>query len=141
VTGEGPLPEWPAGTVAILATAGAVPHAIPVSTAVRAGPRRVLLALARTRVSLARLREDPRCTLTVVAAGDVAFTAHGRAAVVQEPMTVAESVVAVAIDVDDVQSHADPRFAIDAGVGWRWVDDEAAVRDAAIHEALRRLAG
>ena len=56
-------------------------------------------------------------------------------------MDVAESVVAVAIDVDDVQSHVDPRFAIDAGVGWRWVDDKAAVRDAAIHEALRRLAG
>jgi len=141
VTGEGPLPEWPAGTVAILATAGAAPHAIPVSTAVRAGPRRVLLALARTRASLARLREDPRCALTVFAAGDVAFTAHGRAAVLQEPMAVAESVVAVAIDIDDVQSHADPRFVIDAGVGWRWVDDEAAVRDAAIHEALRRLAG
>ena len=135
------LPEWEDGNVAILSTIGDAPHAIPVSTAVRAGPRRVLLALARRRTSLARLREDPRCALTVLAAGDVAFTAHGRAAIVQDPMDVAESVVAVAIDVDDVQSHVDPRFAIDAGVGWRWVDDKAAVRDAAIHEALRRLAG
>ena len=141
MTGGDPLPDWPPGTVAILTTAGDAPHAIPVSTAVRAGPRRVLLALARRRTSLARLREDPRCALTVLAAGDVAFTAHGRAAIVQDPMDVAESVVAVAIDVDDVQSHVDPRFAIDAGVGWRWVDDKAAFRDAAIHEALRRLAG
>jgi hypothetical protein len=135
-----PLPEWPAGTVAILATAGGPPHAIPISTAVRAGPHRVLLALARTRVSLTRLRDDSRCALTVLAEG-VAFTAHGRAAVVQEPMEVAESVVAVAIDVHEVQSHADPRFALEAGVAWRWVDDEAAARDAAIHEALGRLAG
>jgi len=134
------LPDWPRGTVAILSTAGDAPHAIPVSTAVRAGPSRVVLALARTRASLHRLREDPRCALTVVAAG-VAFTAHGRAAVVQEPMEIAASVVAVAIDVDDVQSHADPRFAIEAGVAWEWVDDEAAARDAAIHEALQRLHG
>jgi flavin reductase (DIM6/NTAB) family NADH-FMN oxidoreductase RutF len=141
MTSGDPLHDWPPGTVAILSTAGAAPHAVPISTAVRAGPRRVLLALARTRASLARLRDDPRCALTVLAAGDVAFTAHGRATVVQEPMDVAESVAAVAIDVDDVQSHADPRFAIDAGVAWRWVDDEAAARDAAIHEALRRLAG
>ena len=134
------LPDWPAGTVAILSTGGDAPHAIPVSTAVRAGPGRVVLALARTRASLDRLREDPRCALTVVAAG-VAFTAHGRAAVVQDPMEVADSVVAVAIDVHDVQSHADPRFAIEAGVAWRWVDAEASTRDAAIHEALRRLHG
>lgn len=135
------LPEWPAGTVAILATTGGTPHAIPVSTAVRAGPSRVLLALAGTRTSLARLRADPACALTVIAAGDVAFTAHGRATVVQDPMDVADRVVAVAIEVDDVQHHADPRFAIEAGVRWRWVDPEAAERDAAIHEALRRLAG
>jgi Pyridoxamine 5'-phosphate oxidase len=135
------LPEWPAGTVAILSTAGGPPHAIPVSTAVRAGPRRMLLALADTRASLARLRADPRCALTVLAAGDVAFTAHGRAAIVEDPMAVAAAVVAVAIEVDEVQSHADPRFAIEAGVRWRWVDDDAAERDAAIRAALATLDG
>jgi hypothetical protein len=125
----------------VLSTGGGPPHAIPVSTAVRAGSRRVLLALARRRGSLARLRDDPRCALTVLAAGDLAFTAHGRATVVQDPMEVADAVVAVAIDVDAVQSHDDPRFVIEAGVRWRWVDPEAAERDAAIHEALRALAG
>lgn len=60
------LPEWPAGTVAILATAGDAPHAIPVSAAVRAGPRRILIALATARGSLARLLADPRVSLTIV---------------------------------------------------------------------------
>ena len=115
------LPEWPPGTVAVLSTAGRAPHAIPVSTAVRAGPRRVLLALARTRTSLARLRQDPACALTVLAAPDLAFTACGRATVIQD--------------------HADPRFTIEGGVRWRWTDPDAAERDAIIHEALRRLAG
>ena len=135
------LPEWEPGTVAVLATAGPAPHAIPVSTAIRAGPRRVLLALAPTRASLANLRRDPRCALTVLAGGDVAFTAHGRAAVVQDPLAGAEGVVAVAIEVDAVQPHADPRFAIEGGVRWRWVDAEAAELDAAVDAALAALAG
>jgi hypothetical protein len=135
------LPDWPPGTVAVLSTVGRPPHAIPVSTAVRAGPSRVLLALARTRESLARLRDDPACALTVLAAPDLAFTASGRATVIQDPMEAAEAVVAVAIEVDDIQDHADPRFTIEAGARWRWTDPDAAERDAVIHEALRRLAG
>ena len=135
------LPRWEPGTVAVLSTAGDPPHAIPVSTAVRLGPRRAALALARTRASLERLRTNPACALTIVAGQDVAFTAHARATVVQDPMTVAANVVAVVLDVDDVQDHADPRFAIEAPVAWRWVDAEAAERDAAIRAALADLDG
>jgi flavin reductase (DIM6/NTAB) family NADH-FMN oxidoreductase RutF len=135
------LPEWRAGTVAVLSTAGAAPHAIPVSTAVRAGPRRILLALARTRDSLARLRADPRCAVTLLAAGDVALTAHGRAAIVEDPLAGAEGVAAVAVDVETIQSHVDSRFRVEDGVRWRWTDAEAERRDAAVHAALERLAG
>src|SRR5205823_5256786 len=56
---DGVLPDWPAGTVAVLATGGPAPHAIPVSTVLRAGPRTIVLALAAGRDSLARLRADP----------------------------------------------------------------------------------
>ena len=70
------LPDWPAGTVAVLPTGAGEPHAIPVSTPVRKGPRTVVLALGRE--SLARLYEDPRCALTILAAGNVAATAIGR---------------------------------------------------------------
>jgi hypothetical protein len=135
------LPQWEPGTVAVLATAGDPPHAIPVSTAVRLGPRRAALALARSRASLARLRADPRCALTMLTTGDVAFTAHARATIAQEPMAVAESVVAVVLEVDDVQDHADARFTIERGVAWRWVDAEAAERDAAIRAALAEIDG
>jgi hypothetical protein len=141
VGGPAALPEWRPGTVAVLSTAGGAPHAIPVSTAVRVGPRRVLLALARTRESLERLRGDPRCALTILAAGDVALTAHGRAAIVEEPLAGAEGVAAVAVEVDAIQSHGDPRFRIDDGVSWRWTDAEAARRDEAVHAALAGLAG
>ena len=80
------LPDWPVGTVAILSTGGGAPHGIPVSTALRAGPRTVLLALALRRESLARLRTDPRCALTILDGRDLAFTAHAHAEIVQEPM-------------------------------------------------------
>jgi hypothetical protein len=135
------LPSWDDGTVAILSTGGGAPHAIPVSTGVRAGPDRILVALALRRESLARLREDPRAALTLLTGGDVAVTAHCRATIVQEPMTISDRVAAVALDVLEIQDHGQPRFVIEEGVRWRWTETEAADRDAQIRAALRDLAG
>lgn len=131
------LPDWPPGTVTILATAGDPPHAIPVSAAVRAGPRQVLIGLAASRGSLARLRADPRVSLAIIAEA-VAVTAHGRARVLDDALP--EGVVAIEIEVHDVQDHDRPTFAIEAGVRWRWTDAEAQRRDAEVHAALARLA-
>jgi len=133
------LPEWTPGTVAILSTGAGHPHAIPVSTGVRAGDRRVVLALALRRESLSRLREDPRCALTILAEGDVACSALGRATVLQEPMEISDRVAAVAIDVDEIQDHNQPRFEIQAGVRWRWTDEDSERRDAEIRAALAAL--
>ena len=134
---ETALPEWPPGTVTILATAGEAPHAIPVSAAVRAGPRLALVGLAGSRGSLARLRADPRVALTIIAPG-VAVTAHGRARVLDEALV--DGVVAVAIEIHEVRDHDRPTFTIEAGVRWRWTDSEAERRDAEVHAALARLA-
>ena len=133
------LPEWPAGTVTILATAGDTPHAIPVSAALRAGPRRALIALAATRGSLARLRADPRVSLTIVCEG-IAVTAYGRARVLDDEPLV-PGVIAVEIDVDRVQDHDRPTFEIQSGAVWRWTDADAERRDAEVRAALARLAG
>jgi hypothetical protein len=130
------LPEWEDGTVAILSTGAGAPHAIPVSTCVRAGPRTVLLALAQRRESLTRLRTEPRCALAIVTAG-VAITAHATATILDD---LNDAVVAVRLDVDEIQDHDQPTFAIDAGVQWRWTDDEARERDAQLRAALRALA-
>lgn len=134
------LPDWPAGTVCVLATSGAGgPHAIPVSTALRAGDDRILLALARTRGSLERLRADPRVALTVLAEADLAFTAHGVAWVVAESLPGVDGVTGVEIRVDALARHERPTFAIDTGVGWRWTDAEAQERDSAVRTALLDL--
>jgi Pyridoxamine 5'-phosphate oxidase len=135
------LPQWEPGAVAVLSTGAGPPHAIPVSTAVRAGPRTVVLALALRRESLARLRADPRCALTLIAGGDVAVTAHGRATIVEEPMAASDRVAAVRIDVESIQDHGQDSFEIDAGVRWHWTDPEAERLDREIRAALRRLAG
>lgn len=131
------LPDWPPGTVTMLATAGGTPHAIPVSAAVRAGPRHALIALAVSRGSLARLRAYPRVSLSIIAE-DVAVTAYGRARVLDEAL--AEGVVAVEIEVDAVQDHDRPTFSIEAGVQWRWTEPEAERRDAEVRAGLARLA-
>ena len=132
------LPEWEQGVPAVLAVAG--PQAIPVSTALRAGDARVVLALGRRRETLARLRGDPAVALCVLAAG-VAFTAYGRARVVREELDGAPQVVAVAIDVERVQDHLDgSRTELLDAARWRWTEAAAADDERRIVAELRELA-
>lgn len=136
-----PLPAWPSGTVCVLTTIGAEgPYAIPVSAALRAGDATVLLALARTRASLERLRAEPRVAFAVAAGPDLAFTARGQAQVVADPLPGAEAVAAVEIRVAGIDRHERATFAIDGGVSWRWTDPVARGRDAAVRAALIELA-
>jgi flavin reductase (DIM6/NTAB) family NADH-FMN oxidoreductase RutF len=131
------LPNWPAGTVAILVTGGERPHAIPVSAVLRAGPRRLLIGLARSRESLARLRRSPEVTVAICAR-DVAVSVDGRATVLEADLV--EGVAAVAVEAEAIHDHDRPTFALHAGVAWEWTDEEAGRRDAAVQAALRRLA-
>jgi hypothetical protein len=131
------LPEWPEGTVTVLVTAGEVPHAIPVSAALRAGERHALIGLASSRGSLARLRAEPAVALLIMAEA-TAVTAHGRARVLDEEL--AGGVVPVLIEVHRVQDHDRPTFEVLGGVNWRWTDGHAEARDAEVRSALRRLA-
>jgi hypothetical protein len=131
------LPEWPTRTIAVLATLGEGPHAIPVSAPLRAGDRRILLSLHRTRGSLSRLREQPQVALAVLTEGNLAFTARGRAGIVEEPMAAAPDYVAVAIEVEQIDDHRQPAFLVEAGVDRRWIDTTE--RDA-LGERVRALA-
>jgi hypothetical protein len=123
------LPDWPLRTIAILTTLGDDgPHAIPVSAPVRAGACRILLNLHRSRDSLRRLRERPAAAVTILAAGNIAFTARGAARVVEAPMSTAPDYAAVAIDVEQIDDHRQPAFQVEAGVDRCWLDE--AERDA-----------
>ena len=122
--------------MATLSTGGGEPHAIPVSTIVRADDATVVFVLARRRESLARLREDPRCALTILAAG-VSVTAIGRA--IEVDADVPGNVVAMRMDVERVQDHAQPTFEILEAVRWRWTDTDAERIDAALRDVLRRM--
>jgi hypothetical protein len=131
------LPDWEPGTPAVLCVAG--PHAIPLSTALRAGDRRVVFALGRQRATLARLREDSEAALCLLARG-MAFTAYGRAAVVREELRVAAHVTAVALDVDRIQDHLEgSRTEILDGAQWRWTEEAAREDERRIAAELREL--
>ena len=103
----------------------------------RAGPRRILLGLADRRESLARLRADPAVTVAILSPG-AAFSADGRARVLDEK--AGAKVSAVAVEVDELHDHLRPTFAIESGPGWHWTDADAAVADAEVQAALARLA-
>ena len=131
------LPHWEPGTPGVLCVAG--PHAIPVSTAIRASDRRAVFALGRGRATLARLREDPEAALCLLGAG-VAFTAHGRATVVREELRAASHVAAIALEVTRLQDHlAGSRTEILDGVRWRWTEDAAREDERRIVAELREL--
>lgn len=132
------LPEWEFGTAGVLCVAG--PHPIPISTALRAGPRRVLFILGGQRGTLARLRHDPVAALCLMDAG-LAFTAHGRARALDERLDSAPKVVVVELSVTRVQDHlADGRTEMLAAADWRWIDEDAARADAGIRDELAELA-
>jgi hypothetical protein len=133
----GALPEWPTRTIAVLATVDDGPHAIPVSAPLRAGDRRILLSLHISRGSLRRLRERPQVALAVLTEGDIAFTARGRARIVQEPMAAAPDYAAVAIDVEQIDDHRQSAFLLEAGVARRWLDER---EREALGERVRALA-
>jgi len=119
------LPVWPRRTVAVLSTVDSDVHAIPVSAPVRAGDRGILLSLHRSRDTLGRIRHWPEVALTFLAEGDIAFTARGRATVIEEPMAADPEYAVVAIAVDHVDDHRQPSFRVTAGVDREWTDEAA----------------
>jgi hypothetical protein len=133
------LPHWSRGTPAVLCASG--PHAIPVSTAVRAGDRRVLLALGGEREMLARLRDHRRAALCMLGEG-IAFSAYGEAVVLDRELDAAPGVAVVELRLDRVQDHlADGRTDLLDGARWRWREERFADADRKLVDELERLAG
>src|ERR687891_756815 len=134
------LPEWPVRTIAVFVTVDQGPHAIPVSAPVRADGHTILLSLYRSQDSLARLRRHPEVALTVLAEGNIAFTARGTARVIDEPMTDAPDYAAVAIDVTDIDDHRQAAFTVEAGVERKWIDENEKRAMGMRTKALQQLA-
>jgi hypothetical protein len=132
-----PLPHWKPGTPGVLCVTG--PHAIPVSTAVRVADDRLLFALAASRETLARLRDEPQAAYCLLGEG-VAFTAYGKARVAAEKLE-SVPVVAVELRVESVQDHLmEGRTELLDGARWRFSAQRDVQADAAIVAELERLA-
>jgi hypothetical protein len=117
------LPDWSPKTIAFLITVDELPHAIPVSAPVRADAQHILLSLKRSRNSLARLQRHPDVALTLLAPGDIAFTANGRARILEEPMADDPEYAAVEIDVVSIDDHRQAEFAVERGPDRSWRED------------------
>jgi len=114
------LPHWPNETIAVLCTVDEAPYAIPVTAPLRVSDRTILFSLKDCRGSLARLRKYPQVALLILGEDDLAFTARGRAFVVQEVMTRAPGFVAVAIEAEEIDDHRLAGRAITSGAGIDW---------------------
>lgn len=132
------LPHWERATTAVFCAAG--PHPIPVSTAIRAADKRVLLTLGGRRETLRRVRERSDAALCVLAEG-LAFSALGEAHVLQEGMQAAPSLVVVELRVIELVDHlADGRTQMLSSAGWRWLDPKSAESAPQVLAELERLA-
>jgi hypothetical protein len=69
------------------------------------------------------LRENPQVALAILGGGNVAFTALGRARIVQESMPDVPAFVAVEIDVETIDDHRSPGVAVESGVRVQFADD------------------
>jgi Pyridoxamine 5'-phosphate oxidase len=134
------LPDWPGRTIAVLSTIDPDPYAIPISAPQRAGDHRVLFNLRRDRGSLDRLRRRPQVAVTLLTEGDIAFTARGRARILEESMASGPEYAAVAVDVEHIDDHRQPAFTVEAGVDRRWVDEDEQRALRARVAGLRELA-
>jgi hypothetical protein len=108
----------------VLATVDEGPHAIPVSAPLRAGDRRIVLSLHSSRGSLARLRAQAQVAVLVLTAGNIAFTALGRARVFEEPLAGTTDYVGVAIDVEQIADHRQEAFVVESDIDRRWLDED-----------------
>jgi hypothetical protein len=133
-----PLPEWPPRAAGFLIVSG--PHAIPISTAIRAGDRRLLFGLAQGRETLARVRAHPRAAFALLAEG-AAFTAYGSVNVARDRLEAAPNVAALELLVEHLQDHlADGRTEILAAASWRWLEEDAREADREVLSEIEALA-
>ena len=139
MAGAPSIPDLPEGIVAVLATTGpAGPAAIPVSAVVRAGPGLLLFALARTRGSVARLRDDPRAAVSLNGPG-MSLCVEGLARVAADPLPGAQFMVGYRLEAGRIRDARGPATEVDEGIRWRWTSADAAARHAAVMAALAAL--
>lgn len=100
---------------------------------------RIVFALGPKRGSYARLQDEPRAALLVMAP-DTAFTAEGTVRVIAEPLNSDGLVNGMELTVEKIWDHNGPTFGLDDGVRWHWTDDDAKRGDDAAHESLAELA-
>ena len=78
--------------------------------------------------------------LTILAAGDEAFTARGQARVVEESIDGAPQFAAVMIEVTELDDHRQPTVAVESGVQAQWTSEQAEQALRGRVDALTRLA-
>lgn len=112
---------------------------MPVSALHRLDARRLLVALARRRASLTRLRGDPRVGMSL-SGPSFSLTLVGRASVLADPLPGAEAVAGVLVVVERAWDARGLATEVTAGIDWRWTEKGAAARHEDVLTALAALA-
>jgi hypothetical protein len=111
--------------VTIVATVDATgrPRTAPFGSLRAITPRLLRLACANYHDTYTNLCRDGRTSVAVLAPPDIAVSIYGRARIVKERMDIAEHLVAVEIDIEEVKNDMMRRGIIDGSVGFTPPED------------------
>ncbi|MBM4430764.1 MAG: pyridoxamine 5'-phosphate oxidase family protein [Chloroflexi bacterium] len=107
----------PVAIVATVDTDGK-PRTAPFGSLRAVTPRLLRLACDRRHDTYANFCRDGRVSVAVLAAPDIAVSVRGRARVVKERMEIAEHLVVVEVEVEDVKNDMMRRGVIEGEVGF-----------------------
>jgi hypothetical protein len=111
--------------VAIVATVDSDgrPRTAPFGSLRAITPQLLRLACGNYHDTYANLCRDGQVSVAVLAAPDVAVSIRGRARVVKAPMEIAQHLVAIEIDIDEVKNDMMRWGVIEGAVGFRPPED------------------
>jgi hypothetical protein len=111
--------------VTIVATVDASgrPRTAPFGSLRAITPRLLRLACANYHDTYTNLCRDGRTSVAVLAPPDIAVSIYGRARIVKQQMDIAEHLVSVEIDIEEVKNDMMRRGTIDGSVGFTPPED------------------
>ncbi|TFG25993.1 pyridoxamine 5'-phosphate oxidase family protein [Candidatus Thorarchaeota archaeon] len=105
----------PSSVVATIDADG-TPRVAPFGSMRAVNPQLLRFIAHRYHDTLANLKRDPRISVAMICAPDIAVSVRGQARIVEEPFSLDENYALVEIDIDEVKNDMPIKIGIESGI-------------------------
>ena len=105
----------PSSVVATIDADGA-PRVAPFGSLRAVNPRLLRFIAHQYHDTLANLKRDPRCMVSMICPPDIAVSVRGRARIVEDPLSIDNNYALIEIDIEEVKNDMPVRIGIDSGI-------------------------